>query len=800
MKKILEILNSHSSEKGVKEYKDTVEKVKGAVDVNLEKVTGADIADSISRIERANYQTIVDSKKDGDADKYLNWNDYIGEYNLALQEIEKYNNFYDGEYTTAFINYESAAKAYSEKVKNLSQSKYKAVEDFAKGLVNDFKTNYAFKGTYNEDEIKSMVQAALSEQNALKTSLGAVYSAYEKAKNAYGNKNMGAVSELYVLKEKADFRVSEATRKGENLIENQNSGSGSSGSGESGGTSYIEPFTAKVEEGFAEALKESWNRMPSDKNIERFVYDGYSAGGYIHYNFSVGIYDAEGASVTDLDKNSVSSVSVSEPDENGEKTVTVKLNYLEKEYTAAFTVLSYLTLDVPVNLSDSEWQQYLSERDWSKYDKLSLIIPEGTGGIDFAEIIVRHHELVEKLGETERSYNEKSFKVLYPTIIPSSVTGYSFDLTKTSLNNVEFVKTMANPKVATTLGEAKETEIMPGVSVVSYRANPGTASTSWLQSVKFTDTTRKTKVTMPANYDLTGTYHGGIEGNVDFTNLGSTTMSGTVDGRDSFKPVYDTFVKGRGNGILPKLDNVRFSSIDLDYEVSYNPHVGGGLDLYGTEVDKLVSEYFKNSVNYERISGFDVSGVFDATPALNGYSMWDETGNHTVIDGLDPSIYSPYEIDVNALLLIARPVMNVRIVGDKKINVNSYAGGNMANVRFGSDMTGVSVHSNSSGIIEFEGDAPSYVDVGSAAKMILSKITHETKLGTGKVELKSSVTQAMANNLSSVTGSDPVNLYSPNGVTLPSGFAVSNDFTLAPSENARWERAGNLGKEYEEVE
>ena len=787
MKKILEILNSHSSEEGVKEYKDTVEKVKAAMDVNLEKVTGADIADSISRIERANYQTFVDSKKDGNADKYLNWNDYIGEYNLALQEIEKYNNFYDGEYTTAFINYESAAKAYSEKVKNLSQPKYKAVEDFAKGVVNDFKTNYAFKGTYNEAEIKSLVQGALSEQTALKTSLGADYSAYEEAKSAYGNENIGAVSTLVSFKDHADFRVSEATRKGENLIENQNSGSGSGGSGESGGTSYIEPFTAKVEEGFAEALKESWNRMPSDKNIERFVYDGYSAG-YIHYNFSVGIYDAEGACVTDLGKNSVSSVSVSEPDENGERCVTVRLNYLEKEYTAVFTVLSYLTLDVPVNLSDTEWQQYLSERDWSKYDKVSLIIPEGTGGIDFAEIIIRHHELVEKLGETERSYNEKSFKVLYPTTIPSSVTGYSFDLTKTSLNNVEFVKTMAYPKVATIIvGEAKETEIMPGVSVVSYRAN----QEDLLQSVKFTDTTRKTNVTMPANYDLTGTYHGGIEGNVDFTNLGSTTMSGTVDGRDSFKPVYDTFVKGRGNGILPKLDNVRFGSIDLDFEVSYNSNVGG-IELYGTEVDKLVSEYFKNSVNYERISGFDVSGVFDATSYLQGGTMYNADGSHNV---------TPYEIDINSVLVMGVYLRNVYVTGDRKTSAN-YLSSGLTNVRFGRDMNGISVATGASGVVEFEGDSPSYVNVGADAKIIFSKISHETELGTGFVELKSSVTQAMANNLKGEFATNSVDLYSESGIYPTNNKAnwYKNVSILAPSENARWERAGNLGKKYEEVE
>ena len=93
--------------------------------------------------------------------------------------------------------------------------------------------------------------------------------------------------------------------------------------------------------------------------------------------------------------------------------------------------------------------------------------------------------------------------------------------------------------------------------------------------------------------------------------------------------------------------------------------------------------------------------------------------------------------------------------------------------------------------------------VETNSKVILHNVSHESKSSAAFIELKDSVTQGMANNLKGINSSDPIHLYSKSGVYPTDNNAAvwtTNESWAKPSENARWERAGNQGKIYSEVE
>lgn len=774
----------------------------------LERITGSALSETPTKIVKVDYQAFIDSKKEGSIEKYSNWYDYANEYDLAVKEIEKYNSFYNNEYTTAFNNYADAAKSYSEKQSSLSQPRYDDVEEFAKAVIADFKDNYLFDSkniNYEENQIQSLVQSAVSEQKSIKSSLGTALTAYETAQKAYsqgyyeestGTYIESAVSRLNYLKENADFRVSEAVKKGDALSETGTDG---------GGVEYAEPFRFKIDEGITNYT------FPSDISIESLISEGYTTQWNSLHTFSATLYDANDVYITSFSKDDVTAVTATEPNENGERTVTVKLSYNEKEYTTSFKWLTYLSLDVPVDFPDSDWEKLLASKNWANYDKVSITIPEGTKEVDIVGCVSRHNDIVDRLKKSSDFHYYGDFKVLYPQTIPDSVQFYTFDMSDLASanfeegwlngnevkNNVWFVRSLLDPRKDDdarnlAVGEKSEKEIMPGVSVVSYRKNEDNDKRSWMQSIKFT---KKTKVTMPTEYILGDgwyyTYHGGIEGNVEFTNLGSTTLSGIVRGVESLKPIYETFVKNTKSSDLPKI-KMEFKSLDTEPEEVYT-EIGleRGINLVGTNVDTLIKKYV-DSDNLHKIATIDLDGTFDGRN-LNKGAMYNEDGSYGV---------APYELDINVPLLTRSSVSNVRVVGRNKTNVNLYSQ-RLVNVRFASDMNGVQVTGQAGGVVEFEGEAPSYLAVETNSKVILHNVSHESKSSAAFIELKDSVTQGMANNLKGINSSDPIHLYSKSGVYPTDNNAAvwtTNESWAKPSENARWERAGNQGKIYSEVE
>ena len=181
--------------------------------------------------------------------------------------------------------------------------------------------------------------------------------------------------------------------------------------------------------------------------------------------------------------------------------------------------------------------------------------------------------------------------------------------------------------------------------------------------------------------------------------------------------------------------------------------------------------------------------LFNGAEELKGATMYKEDGSDNAV---------PYAVDVNAALLMGTNLVNVRVTGTNKTGKTSFVGA-LANVQFDSDMSGIEFNTSARGVIEFKNDAPSVIDVGSMSKIILHKVSHETIVNSANIELKDTVTQAQADNLEDYAVGSHSNVYKSDSIEL-NNLGASFNSILAPSENARWERAGNQGKSYTEVE
>ena len=170
MQKIIEILTSHQNEAGVNQYKTKVETVKNAITAgNLSSFTGDEITDAKLKTFQLN------ELKSNDDGKYgiYSYNNYDNAHTTAQTAISAYQE--------KWASYNSARKAYEDAVSGISQPKYDAVANFAKSLVEDFKDNYIFNNTYNENTVQNMVNEAIAEKNTVSTSVESEYTAYSAA-------------------------------------------------------------------------------------------------------------------------------------------------------------------------------------------------------------------------------------------------------------------------------------------------------------------------------------------------------------------------------------------------------------------------------------------------------------------------------------------------------------------------------------------------------------------------------------------------------------------------------------------
>ena len=171
MDRIIDILNNHSGEEGLNKYKSTIEMVKRTISSgSLSRFTASEIANVVQRTFDLN--DFRDNNDDGryDSDSY---SEYVSAHTAAENAVNTYN--------SEWTSYDSARTTYKNAVSGISQPKYDAVVNFAKSVVDDFKDNYIFNNTYDENTVKNMVNEAIAEKNTVSASVAPEYNTYSAA-------------------------------------------------------------------------------------------------------------------------------------------------------------------------------------------------------------------------------------------------------------------------------------------------------------------------------------------------------------------------------------------------------------------------------------------------------------------------------------------------------------------------------------------------------------------------------------------------------------------------------------------
>ena len=604
--KIEEILGRHTSEAGVTAYRYMLSQIAVTIsDAGLKTVSAAereaDPAEKLSKAGKASF-TLGEKKENlsESGNDYLNYDVYVASYDDAKGAVEKYDSFYDGDYSKAYEDYctafdacSEAETAYGALSGNLSRPEYDKVLSLAKNAVSDFKDNFILDKTYKLEDIKINVAAAKSEQASLESSLVQAADSLDSARTRLGlagNELVTAGARLSYLKNDADWCLEKLS--GLELIEG------------SGGPVYTGPLTARISEATLKALE---NRaFNNDDDIEAYV------RGYYYNSFCIELYDSEGRFVEDFSNGF--NVAFAEGSGESERKVTVTFYWGSTEYSVSFTASMYADPEISLGLSDEEWRELFESTNWRKCRKVSFTIPEGAEEVDLMTLVSRRNDVEVKF---DSYYYEDSNRVTrsveWPKKVPDSVKCFSLDMTRipeTNLghyynesirakDNVVLMEAMVDPAsvlAGVAVGEKVSKEVIPGVEIVYYKwyENSNYAPGSRMQSINFTDANKKGKVTMPVNYNLTGTYHGGIEGNVEFTNLASTTMSGQVKGFESISAIYSTFVENVDNSNLPTIKDLGYTPIDTDKSVEYNGFTGD-YNLYGSNIDKIIEKYYSEN-------------------------------------------------------------------------------------------------------------------------------------------------------------------------------------------------------------
>lgn len=188
MDKIIALLEKHSNEDGVVQYKAIIEKVKAEIKAgNLEVLTNGgidvnaiirDIEDNANSIQ-GDIITFDTSYTDenGVTQSYKNVDDYNATREDAIGKIDEYWDYAHDDYLAELNNYANAVdEAYT------NRPAYMSVEDYAKEIVEDFKDNYIFNNNYDEKEIKTLVNNAKTEQANIQNGSGVA-----EQKAAYDN-------------------------------------------------------------------------------------------------------------------------------------------------------------------------------------------------------------------------------------------------------------------------------------------------------------------------------------------------------------------------------------------------------------------------------------------------------------------------------------------------------------------------------------------------------------------------------------------------------------------------------------
>ncbi|MBR1544917.1 MAG: hypothetical protein IJ638_03165 [Alphaproteobacteria bacterium] len=415
----------------------------------------------------------------------------------------------------------------------------------------------------------------------------------------------------------------------------------------------------------------------------------------------------------------------------------------------------------------------MSSIDWTRVESIKVAVADGATSVDVAALREVYDAAV-----LQASANGKDSVVSFGDY-PETVTKFVIK------DNINLMNMVSEPDFTNANeGDNLYTDLVPGIKVLSNLAVAYASGNKNIQkALSFTDTTKKVDLSS-TDYSLTGTYKGGIVGNVEFENLAKTKISGTIEGKSNISPFYDTFVKNTSAENLPSL-SLDFEGFDADF--GDDVALGGTyVNMYGTNIDKIVSKYYDNGKTME-LSGGSMS--FNAKEKLGSESMY--TSN----------VYNnnAYNLDINAALVMNPLIANVNVVGNRNSNVPTELSQSLTNVRFESDLNGVSLTGAERGVIEFAGDAPDS-SFPSGTKTIFKKVSRETILNSaGLVDVSALSETEVARLKSTNSASTITELITSSSDVKPAGFIIEK--TVVGAENATYsaqdyEKTGNQGKEH----
>ena len=662
---IIQILSAHSSEEGVSQYKSTIEKVKSLIEAgNLSQVTGENVTTAV-------YQSFVLNDEIAD-NNYTNYAEYQTARTTAQNAITAYSN----EYNSSESLYNVTLNAYRTAVSNISQPKYDAVAAFAKKTVEDFKDNYIFNETYNEDSIQNMVNEAKTEKTNVQSSLGTAYTNYT---NAYNN--------LETLKTNASTAVNTYNSF---VLHGSNGSEINTGNGGNSGNQGDEVTVTDRIITLGDALPTDWSNVG---------------------NVTIKLAD----NATEIDV-----FALAKTKRDVEEAFEANSEYNGSERTVSFASYPASATSYKLDMKGSAAQAMIQAAKSDYYMNIT---------------------------------DEKDNLILLKYLAPVSKTTYASTVNDQPSNG--------------------EMEVVPGVKVKSYvkywygANNTDTEDVNY-RAFDFSNAGKTVCITLPPEYSLDKTKDGGIVGNVSFTNLSDTTISGSAEFASDFKNFYKVFVKNKSSSALAKLDGFGYNS--------------GSENLYNTNFDDIIETYYKDSTAKGKIlSPILVNGgaKFDGKDSLGGTTMY-KTDNFD----FDAEVY---ELNVNAALVIGQhaPISNVKVTGINNVGEVTIPA-SLKNIRFVSDMNRVTITGTSSGVLDFRGEAPMMLGNAGAAKVIFNKVSVGTSFG-GSTVLDISSPNV---DVSKISGGGTIGKVLGNSNSLLSNFSIIPN-SMSEKNSEQFERYAN---------
>lgn len=195
MENVIELLEIHKDEEGASENLSLIKDIYAAIkDSGVTELTNESldvnaiikgIEDNANAIQR-DIITLDTSYTDenGVTQSYKNVDDYNAVRDDAISKIDEYWDYAHGDYLAELNNY---ANAVDESYTN--RPAYISVENYAKETVEDFKDNYIFNNSYDEKEIKTLVNNAKTEQENIQngSSVAEQKAAYDNATATLSN-------------------------------------------------------------------------------------------------------------------------------------------------------------------------------------------------------------------------------------------------------------------------------------------------------------------------------------------------------------------------------------------------------------------------------------------------------------------------------------------------------------------------------------------------------------------------------------------------------------------------------------